>query len=123
MSIYEEINEFLENDDRWESKRYADCRWGVTFKKPCKDGGKFVVEISVDAFHNEWFKTMGLSKAKTGERLITLATYAYDEDGNCFRRYDPQYDYKTQEVIPDFLLGASVSNLQYLLDEAEKQAF
>lgn len=112
--LYEQFNGYLCDSNLWECERPADSRWILNLKTPCKDGGKFIIEVSVCEPSPLWFKKKYTSQGKIGSHFISVQTYAYNKDGACYSHYNPQITPQGQ-INFDFIMGASLSNLKTLI--------
>lgn len=120
--IYEEINDYLTNDNRFNVNRTADSVWYVTFNRRTKYYEKLVVQVSVCDTPEVWIKKRkGELRGRVGEHFISLQTYAYDKEGNCIGYYNPQN--KVGSTDMNWIKDAGVDGVQELLDEVERQAF
>lgn len=121
--VFEEFNCYLQQSDLWSCERPASCRWFLNLNEPCRDGGKFIIEISICTVMDAWIKKKMISRDfKSGDPFIALTTYAYDEKNNCYGRYNIQTA-KDGKIDFDYIKMANLRNLKYLISSTLNLAY
>lgn len=101
-----------------------------TFDTPTKRGGKLVVDISLcetpegsQAIPRLWVKHGYMDRVVP--HYWNIDTYAYDEEGNSYRSFDPQLTKKLGGTVINFdwIFEATKENKQKLLEEVLRLAY
>lgn len=119
-------------EDKFNIKRMAEHRWFYEFKKKNRKNERIVVEVTY-CFPDITDKSLPVLWKRNGytknilENYISIDVYCYEENGNCYGRYNPQIklseDKKRNVINFDWLLTVNEKNLNKILGEVERLAF
>jgi hypothetical protein len=115
--------------EKYTVEKLAETRSLYTFKRKCRDGGKLLVDVckcipdntSANSLPILWKKHAYTSSVLSS--YWSIIVYAYDKNGNCWGKYNPQIIPNANKINFDWMLEATDENLKKLLDEVERLAF
>ncbi len=139
----EQIVAYLNNNRiKYKVSRPADTRWILDYYEPTAENEHLSAEISLceccsdkNSVTKVWEKHRWIEKGKLKNGWISLHTYARDEHGNEFGKYNPQLKVES-EINPfsketvyfnttdfDWIEDAGSESLNTLLQEVERRAY
>lgn len=116
--------------DRVKVEERADgLRWLYTFLEKNEKGELIQVELSKcepdnsrpESFPNLWKKHGYIDRVL--ESYWCVSTYATEENGDCYGRYNPQIRKDAFKLDFDWIIEATEENRIKLLEEVERRAF
>lgn len=98
------------------------------FKDKNKNGERIIAEIGHYDYEGQpyevpylWYKN-GTTK-EIMQSFITVRTYVYDDQGNCYERYNPTVKKNSNHLDFDWILENTEENREKILKEIIRRAF